>query len=517
MDRKNVIRLCQGDFGVMKEHFQAAGKKESQVFALCSRATSERCNIYICNRLIIPDADELRNQTSASVEPSRRLQAIAYGLAYETGSCCLDAHDHPFTDSPHFSSIDDHHGRENARYLAQYLPERATTIMLVFGKDLKDFECRVWDRASSCFEPAERLEILGSPIQILEAKPQLNIPGEDPYARHRIIPGWEQGRLEALKVFIAGLGGNGSLVWQDLVGLGVGRNSGWLKGCDPDVLEASNLPRIPYACPRDVGRSKAAIASSYAHRKSPGIKAFCYQAGLESDTMQRIAAEANVIIGAVDNDGGRKILNRLSVRNMIPLVDIRSEIIPAESSYEAVGQVQIVIPGKTGCLMCSGMIDLSEAALDLLTEDQRQARAAMGYVRGTGETPTPSVIHLNGVASNLGTSQFLRLVFGEGLGGREFLHYDRQKCQLVAASVPSNLDCPVCGLKGYVGCGDELPAVEPPEKESQGQSSLILDGVVIEEPSKHGGELDSKKPRRSPERRHNSKHTSDRERAADRE
>jgi molybdopterin/thiamine biosynthesis adenylyltransferase len=516
MDRKNVIRFCQGDFGVIAEHFQAAGKKESQVFALCSRATSRRCNIYICNRLIIPDANELRNQTSASVEPSKRLQAIVYGLAYETGSSIGDLHSHPFTDSPHFSSIDDHHGRKNARYLAEYLPDGATMIMVVFGKDLKEFECRVWDRERSCFEPAERLEILGSPTQILEAKPQLDILAEDPYARLRIIPGWQQGRLEALKVFVAGLGGNGSLSWQDLVALGVGRNSGWLKGCDPDVLEASNVPRIPFARPKDIGRSKAAIASSYAHRKSPGIKAFCYQESLESDKMQRIAAEANVIVGCVDRDGPRKIYNRLAVRYLIPLVDIRSEIIPAESSYEAVGQVQIVIPGRTGCLMCSGMIDPSEAALDLLTEDQRQARANMGYVRGTGETPTPSVMHLNGVTSHLATSQFLRLVFGEEIGGKEFLHYDRQKCQLVAASVPSNSNCPVCGLKGYVGSGDELPGVEPPDKESQGQSSLLLDGVVIEEPSRHGTELDSKEPRRSPERRHNSKHTSDRERADDR-
>ena len=167
--------------------------------------------------------------------------------------------------------------------------------------------------------------------------------------------------------------------------------------------------------------------------------------------------------------------------------------------------------------MCSGMIDPSEAALDLLPEDQRQARANMGYVRGTGDTPTPSVLHLNGVTSHLAVSQFLRLVFGEGLGGKEFLHYDRQKCQLVAASVPSNSNCPVCGRKGYLGAGDELPAVEPPDKESQGQSSLLLDGAVIEEPSKHGTELDSKEPRRSPERRHNSKHTQDRERADDRE
>lgn len=497
MDKKNILRFCQGDFAVIKKHFQAAGNKESQVFALFSQAVSRRCNIYICNKLIIPDANELRNQTSASVEPSKRLQAIAYGLAYETGSSVGDLHTHPFTKNPHFSSVDDHHGQKNAKYLAQYLPDEASMIMVVFGKDLKDFECRVWDRERSFFEPVDRLEILGSPIQILEAKTQLNIIGEDPYARHRIIPGWEQGRLEALKVFIAGLGGNGSLIWQHLVGLGIGRNSGWLRACDPDVLEPSNLPRIPYAYPKDIGRSKAAIANSYAHRKSPGIRAFCYQESLENDKMQRIVAEANVIIGAVDNDGARKIFNRLSTRYMIPLLDIRSEIIPDESSYEAVGQVQIVIPGRTGCLMCTGTVDPSEAALDLLSEDQQQARSNIGYVRGTSETPTPSVIHVNGVASDLGTSQLLRLVFDEELCGKEFLHYDRQKCQLVPASVPSNPDCPVCGTKGYLGAGDEVYRVKSPDKYRRGKSFLLLNDEVVEESTEHGTELDSKQSRLS--------------------
>jgi hypothetical protein len=233
--------------------------------------------------------------------------------------------------------------------------------------------------------------------------------------------------------------------------------------------------------------------------------------------MQRTAAEANVIIGAVDNDGCRKILNRLAIRYMTPVVDIGSEIIPDGSSYEAVGQVQIVIPGKTGCLMCSGAVDPSEAALDLLSEDQRKARAQLGYVRGTDETPTPSVMHLNGAASNLAISQFLRLVFGEELGGKEFLHYDRQKCQLVPASVPPNLDCPACGLKGYVGAGDELPRVERPDKESLDKSSVFLDGEVAEGSAGHGAQPDSKKPRRSPESREDSKQTENCKQSDDRE
>ncbi len=484
MKKMNIIRYSDADFEALNKHFQAAGRNETQVFSLFSLATSRRCNIFIANMHLLPDKNELKNQSSASVEPTRKFQAIAYGLAYETRKSVGDQHNHPFTDKPRFSSIDDHHGRKNALYLSEYLPDSATMIMVVFGEGLKHFQAQVWNRQEGCFEPVERLEVLGSPIEILREDTVTKALGEDPYARHRIIPGWQQGLLGKLKVFVAGLGGNGALLWQGLLALGVGRDSGWLKACDPDLVEASNLPRIPYACPEDIGESKASIAQSYARRKAPNIKAFCYRDGIDSKKMQDFIKEANVIFGCVDRDGPRKILNRCAVRYVVPLVDIGSEIILNDDSYEAVGQVRIVIPGKTGCLMCSGVIDPSDAALDLLPEEIKKQHARAGYVRGTDQTPTPSVLHLNGVASNLAVSQFLRLVFGEGLIGKEFVHYDRQKCQIVTASVPPDPDCPVCGTKGYLGAGDEQPEFKIHDREKCIGRIELRDGKVIEKLSK---------------------------------
>jgi hypothetical protein len=159
----------------------------------------------------------------------------------------------------------------------------------------------------------------------------------------------------------------------------------------------------------------------------------------------------------VDNAGARKVLNSLSARYLVPLLDLGVEIIPNEGGYEAVGQVRAVIPGRSGCLFCTGDIDPSEAALDLLSEEERRERAQRGYVRGTDLTPVPSVLHLNGVVSHLAVSQFLRLVFGESLEGKEFLHYDRQECSLLGVRVAPNPECPVCGNLGYLGAGDEVP------------------------------------------------------------
>jgi len=71
------------------------------------------------------------------------------------------------------------------------------------------------------------------------------------------------GRLAGLKKkkpgLIVGVGGYGAWVVQLAAALGIGRK-GWLYFCDPDLLELSNLPRIPYANEHDVGRPKTEVA-----------------------------------------------------------------------------------------------------------------------------------------------------------------------------------------------------------------------------------------------------------------
>ena len=480
MRKRNVIRILRGDFEVKKRHFAAAGDNESQTFTLYTRTTCPDCAIYIGRVNFVPDPKELRNQSSVSIEPAREFQAMVYGAAHYTGMDVGDEHTHQFTERPRFSGIDQHHGKKNAVYLSEHLPEPATMLMTVFGRGMKHFQAWAWNRETSCFEPVERLEIIGSPMEILSEQDPATQVGEDPYARHRIIPGWEQGRLERLKVLVVGLGGNGAPLWQDLVSLGTGQDGGWLKGCDPDTIETSNLPRIPYAFPEDVGKPKAGVAQRYARRKAPGMNAVCYQDSIARESMQQIAKEANVIVGAVDRDGARKIMNSIAIRHLVAYLDLSTEIIPANDSFEAVGQVRAVIPGKTGCLICSGAIDATEAALDLSSEESQRERARFGYVRGSDETPTPSVLHLNNVSASLAISQFLRVVFGEAMEGKEFLHYDRQNCEMMVAACPPSPDCPVCGIKGYLGAGDE--DAEPVLANDDGRIGRIAfaDGKIIE-------------------------------------
>ncbi len=455
MRKNNVIRFATEDFNTLINHLAKSGEDESFVYSLFSKAQSPNCTIYICRQLLLPDDNELKNQSCVSIEPDQRYQAVAYGLAYDQGLSIFDTHTHPFSSNARFSSIDDSYGKKNAKYIAKNFPEKTTMGMIVFGKGFDNFEAQIWNRKKKRFEKASRIEVLGSPTTILTNNKSVPIKADDPYARHRIIPGWKQGLLENLKVFVCGLGGNGALIFDSLLALGIGSRDGWIKACDPDILEASNLPRIPYAYPEEVGASKADIAQSQADNKTPELNVRCYDKGIEDKNIQDLIKEANIIIGAIDNDGARLILNGLAARYMIPYLDLGTEIIPNGSMYEAIGQVQAFVPGKTGCLVCSGAIEPSEAALDVMSEEGKAQYESVGYIRGTDETPTPSVLHLNGVTSHLAISQMIRLIFGDDFTGKEYLHYNHQDSKMFTAAVSQNDDCPVCGIRGYLGSGDE--------------------------------------------------------------
>ncbi len=451
-----TFRFTATGFNTMTSPLKMAGTDESFLYIMCSKAQGYDDEIYLCKQMIIPDDKQLEGQTSVSVTPEKQYQAIAYGLAYDQQLTLFDIHTHPFSDNARFSSIDDHHGKKNAKYIAKHFPNESTMGMIVLGKGFDNFEARIWDREKDRFEPIKRIEVLGCPTQILTHANPTEIEENDPYTRHRIIPGWKQGTLENLRVFVAGLGGNGSLIFESFLALGVGAGEeGWITACDPDILEASNLPRIPYAYPKHLGKSKARIAQNYAKHKAPNLNVYCYDSGIEDEEMQAMAKEANLIIGAVDSDGIRMILNNLAARYLIPYIDLGTEIIPEDDTYQAVGQVQMFVPGQTGCLMCSSALDPSTAALDRMSEDDNAQYEQAGYIRGTNETPTPSVLHLNGVVSHLAISQLLRLIFDDGFQGKEYLHYNRQNAQMIAAAVNRDDECPVCGVHGYLGAGDE--------------------------------------------------------------
>lgn len=299
------------------------------------------------------------------------------------------------------------------------------------------------------------MEYLGRPSETLlidEARRSPEFITDELYDRQMKIPGWNQAELARQRIGIIGLGGNGAQVFQTLIGMGAGRD-GWLSLVDDDIVEPSNLPRIPYATAEHQGMMKVTVATQWAGRKAPSTPVVPFPCSVTEAAAQDRLAASTVLIGGVDNDGGRLILNELAVRYGIPLVDLGCDIQVEEDRVSAGGQVRVVLPGQNACLVCCHGFDPSAAANDLADDAEKALRVRQGYIQGASADATPSVANLNAVIAQIGIAQFLALVNGGQFADWDFAHLDQLNLATTVAHTTRRDDCPCCGRAGFLGRG----------------------------------------------------------------
>lgn len=454
-----ALRFGAGLFGQLSQHLGHDRWNEQFAFALCRHTETSEGTILIVHELFLPSPTDLSEQSGGGVCPAREFMRLVYKRAWDSGSTILDIHTHPHAGVPRFSGIDEHHARKNAEYITETFPPPVTQAMLVFGYDIAGHDAVVYDRDRQQFRPIDRVEVLGRPLQIRPTGEEAwSREHADPrYARQRLVPGWDQEQLSRLRVGIVGAGGTGAQLFQTFLSLGVG-TKGWLALIDHDEIEVSNLPRIPYAAPRHVGRRKVDVARAYGKVKNPNVRIHAIVDQIRSPDDVPLLRGASVIFGAGDNDGVRRVLNEVSVRNLIPLIDLGCDIQIGDEVH-AGGQARLVIPGENACLVCCGGYDPAEAALDLLDEAGREAMARHGYVRGADADATPSVVNLNAITAQLGVTALLALVHGEVFGNWHYARFDQLRGEVISASSSRSGQCPVCGPDGVLALAGAEPTV----------------------------------------------------------
>lgn len=452
---ESTLRFRQKEFDALKHHMTKDKENENFAFGFGKVEQTSNGTLVIVNEILIPDAKDLKTQNSCAVTPSRHFQDFAYFHAQQTGQSIIDIHNHPGKGKPVFSSTDELHGTKNAHAITTNFSESVTLVMLVGNVDFDEFDAVIWDRDCSTFRSLHRLEIVGRPSDIYSFnEPVLKNQKEDQetYDRQLLIPGWNQKNIAKHRVAVVGLGGNGANLVVSLVGMGAASEGG-VVFIDHDEIETSNLPRIPYATPEDVGMAKVEAAAQYAKVKNPQINVEAVHAKTDSDAAQEALKAATVIFGCVDNDGTRLILNETAVRYSIPYIDLGCDIQRFDDRVVVGGQVRIILPGQNACLVCCGGFDPAAASADLMEEASKKRQASHGYVRNSEDTATPSIASLNGVTAQLAITQFLALANGEQFGTWDFVNFDQSTLQFLTAKSNQRLDCPCCGAGGYLGQG----------------------------------------------------------------
>jgi adenylyltransferase/sulfurtransferase len=119
---------------------------------------------------------------------------------------------------------------------------------------------------------------------------------------------------------------------------------GHIRIIDRDSVELSNLNRQILHSTKSIGKNKTDSALETLSRLNPDIEIETFAQTIDSDNIDRLVSDSDMIMDAMDNFQTRYILNRIALKNKIPLFH------GAISGCQ--GQATTIIPGRSACLAC---------------------------------------------------------------------------------------------------------------------------------------------------------------------
>lgn len=246
---------------------------------------------------------------------------------------------------------------------------------------------------------------------------------DDRYARQRLIEGWDQDRLGAAQVLVAGAGALGNELLKNLALMGVGH----LLVIDFDRVEASNLSRCALFSTEDVGRPKVAAAAAALARLNPEVEVRTIQGDLFYDVGLGWYRHADLAIGCLDSLAARSQVGLDTTLAGIPYLD--------GGMWALGGEVRSFLPGDGPCFDCT-----------LSTEDYERAnerRSCTGFRDPDGEDrePEATLATTAAIVGGLLAQEAVKLLCGLPFAGGRALVYNGQTLRLHRAELERNPDC----------------------------------------------------------------------------
>jgi len=462
-----MVRTTGAVYQAIKQDIDRYAPKETMLFSRARQVRLRDREIYLMPEVITLDEDEAC-RSSGLTQPSPVFQQWFYGSLKKEGLLAqghrvVTIHSHPFqTGEASFSAIDgETMAKDREVYAKAY--DGHDFVWLVFNRDVRSFEGSVVRRKGQ--SKIDALVVLGDELSRLTGTGGAGSGTDYPrelYSRMVLIPSWDQERITWPKVAVVGLGGLGSVVLEAVTELGIG-DLGDLVLVDHDVLEASNLSRIPYSSFHDIGSPKTAVARRYVHGARPyrnvtTVDKPCYTA----EAQQEIAS-ADLILGCVDSEVAGSCLNHLAASFLVPLLDLGAGVIIDRFAGERVvlssGQARLFIPGATPCLLCNMGIrperfdrELTRLKMDV---EEKDLLGRAGYLQDFlfEDAPQPSVYNLNALVGAAGVTLLLRYLLGGGVDYHA-LHFNMEAMAFEKIVAKSREHCAVCGSDGLLGMGD---------------------------------------------------------------
>ena len=149
-----------------------------------------------------------------------------------------------------------------------------------------------------------------------------------------IVTRSEQERFKDAKITVIGCGGIGGETIEMLARMGIGE----LVLVDEDAFDLSNLNRQTLASLKDLGLSKSAVAADKVRLINPYVKVTTFHEHVDSENIDMIIGDSDIVIDALDNVLTRVIVSRKALEKGIPYIH--------GAIHGTLGQITVFLPNS---------------------------------------------------------------------------------------------------------------------------------------------------------------------------
>lgn len=248
--------------------------------------------------------------------------------------------------------------------------------------------------------------------------------------------------ISSLTVCIAGVGGLGSHVVQQLVHLGV-RNFILI---DPECLDITNMNRYVGATLQDAldKLPKVDIAERLILSICPEATVTKLQDTVISADAFEFVKTAGYLFGCFDDDGPRFIMNELCSAYEVPYIDLASDIHTVGDMIYG-GRVVTVLDSHS-CLSCIGELDQDEIQNALNDPKVKMLKKELYGVKNEFlNEKGPSVVSINGTVASLGVTEFMVSVT-RVRPAKRYITYRGDQAKTMVRNERETKDCFCCDV-----------------------------------------------------------------------
>lgn len=417
-------------------------KEETAAIGFCNADDYESPNAFYLIHL-----DTFTNKTDYTVR-ERAFNSLAPSVLvnsvnnFVNGSygIFVEIHTHPFQEKARFSTVDD----EGFPSLREDILKRkpgSGYMRIVLGTAEDGFYCEYFSAKGKKITIDDLIVFDSISFKKISRRNKKDLK-IDPFLKRNAeaIGRNAQLTLKNIKVGLVGTGGLGNNFLHFAVRYGF-RN---FILCDEDRVEPHNLNRL-------LGNNKTGNFKVDALKKDIlKVNADIELKILKSEFSECMSEfiDADILIGAVDDDSTRYLMSIFAFKYLIPYFDMGTGVFKNDDDTvtEKGGQIRASIADSEGlCLVCLGL-----NTENLISSNHRKNREAAGYVTGGlshGESPG-SVITFNAAVSATCVAMLADYLTVGLRRPVNFLSYDELSYTMRPLKLISGKNCTICQAKG---------------------------------------------------------------------